>query len=93
MCLRVRLLCLNVNLRIFSYFTKNVIPTDGTYCHRWQELADAIKLPEMPFTNFYAIKEFSRVIPKESILHLSILNATRLMQFFEIDPSIKYIVM
>lgn len=73
----------------FSYFTQNVNPTDSTYCHRWQELADAIKLPEMPFTNFYAIKEFSRVIPKESILHLSILNATRLTQFFNIDPSVK----
>ena len=73
----------------FSYFTKNVIPTDGTYCHRWQELAEAIKLPEMPFTNFYVIKEFTRVIPKDSILHLSILNATRLTQFFDIDPSIK----
>lgn len=61
-----------------------MIPTDGTYCHRWQELAGAIKLPEMPFTNFYTIKEFSRVIPKDSILHLSILNATRLMQFLKL---------
>ena len=43
----------------------------------------------MPFTNFYVVREFSKVLPKNSILHLSILNSTRLMQFFDLDESIK----
>lgn len=59
------------------------------YLSLWQKLKDAIVLPEMPFTNFYTIGEFAKVIPRNSILHLSILNSTRLMQFFELDKSIK----
>ena len=42
----------------------------------------------MPFSNFYVAREFSKVIPNESILHTAILNSTRLMQFFKLDSSI-----
>ncbi len=62
---------------------------DGQYLQRWRRLAQSIRLPEMPFTNFYVIQEFCKVIPQNSILHLSILNSTRLTQFFELDGSIR----
>ena len=62
---------------------------DGIYLNSWKKVSNAIELPEMPFTNFYVSKEFSKVIPKNSTLHLSILNATRQMQFFNLDESIK----
>lgn len=60
----------------------------GTYLERWTSLAGAIQLPDMPFTNFSVIRDLAKVIPKNSILHLSILNSTRLMQFFPLDSSI-----
>lgn len=62
---------------------------DDDYLNTWRRLVESIKLPEMPFTNFYVAKEFAKVIPNNSILHLSILNATRQMQFFELDKSIR----
>ena len=64
------------------------VQTDHSYLNRWRALDNALVLPEMPFNNFYIVQEFSKQIPKESVLHTAILNSTRLMQFFELDPSI-----
>lgn len=59
------------------------------YLKKWKRLEKAISLPEMPFNNFYTVQEFAKVIPQNSLLHLSILNCTRLMQFFKLDASVK----
>lgn len=59
------------------------------YLKKWKRLEKAISLPEMPFNNFYTVQEFAKVIPQNSLLHLSILNCTRLMQFFKLDESVK----
>lgn len=75
-----------------DYFIKsmsNNYKSNGKYLEKWKELSTNIKLPDMPFTNFYVAKEFSKAIPKNSLLHLSILNATRQMQFFNLDESIR----
>ena len=58
------------------------------YLRKWKELEEAIVLPSMPFTSFYVVQEFSKVIPKDSVLHTAILNSTRLMQFYKLDDSI-----
>lgn len=62
---------------------------DGSYLNNWKKVSNAIKLPEMQFTNFYVCSKLAKNIPNDSILHLSILNATRQMQFFELDKSVK----
>ena len=59
------------------------------YLNKWKTLEQAIIMPDMPFSNFYITREFSKVIPNGSILHMAILNSTRLMQFFKLDSSIK----
>lgn len=61
---------------------------DTEYFDSWKRIENSIILPEMPFTNFYIMKEFLSRIPNNSLLHFSILNSTRLGQFFKIDPSI-----
>lgn len=58
------------------------------YLEQWKELEDALVMPEMDFTSFYVVKEFSKAIPNNAVLHTAILNSTRLMQFFKLDPSI-----
>ncbi len=67
----------------------NNYSADGKYYDKWKKINDLIKLPEMPFTNFYVTKCLAEAIPNNSTLHLSILNATRQMQFFDLDGSIK----
>lgn len=61
---------------------------DSGYLRQWKELEEILVLPEMDFTSFYAVGEFARAIPRDSVLHTAILNSTRLMQFFKLDPSI-----
>lgn len=59
------------------------------YLDAWRSVERSATLPdELPFTNFEVARRFSEVVPKDSILHLSILNATRIMQFFKLDESI-----
>lgn len=62
---------------------------DGEYLARWRQLEAAAVLPALPFTNFFVVDAFAGAIPKGSVLHLSILNSTRLMQFYRLDPSIQ----
>lgn len=64
------------------------IECNTDYLEKWKQLENALTIPKMDFTNFYVAQEFSKVIPKNAILHTAILNATRLMQFFKLDPSI-----
>ena len=64
------------------------VQADSNFLRRWKALEKALIFPEMPFSNFYIAREFSKVIPNNSIFHMAILNSTRLMQFFKLDPSI-----
>lgn len=47
-----------------------------------------LKIPEMPLSNTYISQRLSENIPKKSLLHMSILNSLRNMDFFELDKSI-----
>lgn len=58
------------------------------YLRQWKEIENALAMPEMDFTSFYVVQEFSKAIPNNAILHTAILNSTRLMQFFKLDSSI-----
>lgn len=74
--------------KMFSLMVGNVL-YDDSYLNKWKKIEDAAKLPEMDFTNFFAIGELAENIPDDSILHLSILNSTRLMQFYKLKTSVK----
>ena len=64
--------------------------TNGEYLKKWKEIESAAQLPQdMPWSNFYLAQEFSKIIPDNSLLHLAILNSTRLMQFFKLPSNIK----
>lgn len=64
--------------------------TDGSYLSLWKKIEEAARLPEtMPWGNFHTAREFANIIPDNSLLHLAILNSTRLMQFFRLPKSIK----
>lgn len=74
----------------FEQMLSDCTPTDGRYLQEWRAVYDAAKLPdEMPWSNFYLTREFAKVIPDNSLLHLAILNSTRLMQFFPLPSGVK----
>lgn len=75
-----------------SYFVDRISDTvrhaNGEYLRLWKKLNDSLAVRDLPFSNFSVVRDFSEEIPDNSILHLSILNATRLMQFFDLSDSI-----
>lgn len=76
-------------IRMTSLLSNDSQGFNGNYLHDLQEVERAASLPEeMPFSNFSVMRRFSEIIPSASILHLSILNSTRIMQFFKLDESI-----
>lgn len=52
-----------------------------------KEVGD-VKLPNLPLSNTYIASRVAQDIPKNSVLHLSILNSLRNMDFFNLDKSL-----
>lgn len=55
----------------------------------WKKRISEIKIGNLSFSNFSVIRDFCKVIPKNSILHASVLNSIRITNYFKIDESIK----
>lgn len=62
---------------------------DEEYYNAWQSALNSLVMPELPFSNFYVAQQVAKVIPKNSILHLAILNSTRVMQFFPLAEGVR----
>ncbi len=73
--------------KIVKYSDENENTLD--YYNSWHDLLNNIKLDLEKFSNLYVASKLAEKIPKNSILHLAILNSTRVMQFFKLDKSIK----
>jgi len=85
-------LTLIFNMKLDYYLNKMEgcsFKNDINYLNKLISINEKLYIPELKFSNFSVIKEFSKIIPNNSLLHLSILNSTRLMQFFDLNGSIK----
>lgn len=59
------------------------------YYEQWKQLADSVSIPEnLPFSNAYLAQQLHESLPKNSYLHLAILNSLRMWSLFPLDPSI-----
>ncbi len=75
----------------FRFFVNKApegIKNNRNYYNMWKDYADRAVYPEFPFSNSYAIKGLSTKLPDNAILHLGILNATRIMQHCPIPAGI-----
>ncbi len=62
---------------------------EGGYLKLWKRLEKAAVLPPLPYGQFYAVGALASMIPPESLVHVSILNAVRLMQFFPLAEGVR----
>lgn len=79
-------------LYFFNFFTEHSAEdwhNDEKYFKVWMDHMDALAIPDFPFSNIWAVREFSKLIPENSLLHLAILNSLRYMQFSELSPSVE----
>ncbi len=61
----------------------------NTYYSCWKQEREKIKIDDIDYSSLLIVKEISNIIPDNSILHLAILNSTRLMQFFDLPYTVK----
>lgn len=66
----------------FKFMLDNATGNDDvTYSKTIQKYVDSIKMPELPYSNNTVIRELASQIPDESILHLSINNSIRIVNY------------
>lgn len=75
-------------------FFKNVVENvdtknDNQYKNLWKYRMEEFVFPNFSFTNFFAINQLAKEIPQNSVLHLSVLDSIRLMNYVKVDKSIK----
>lgn len=73
---------------ILKYLPENN-PASGQYKAEWEKACASIQIPEFEFSNLYVASRLAKVIPENSVLHLAILNSTRVMQFFPLAKGVK----
>jgi len=76
----------------FRYFIDNSskeIKNDKKYYDAWKTCLEEVEYPEFAYSNLYIARELAKVIPEKSILHLAILNSTRIMQFFSLKKGVR----
>ena len=73
------------------FFSALAQKTETVKIDYYKELEDevaSISIPELPFSNTYVSHLLSRHLPKNSSLHMGILNSLRNMNFFALDDTI-----
>lgn len=75
----------------FNYFVtrSHQSKNNKEYYDLLKGYVDSVEFPEFPYSHVYAIKEVVEKIPTDSILHLSINNSIRIVNFFKLNPNIK----
>ena len=79
---------------VVSFFN-HYIPTEAeTSTKYFEECSARVEyalslIPELPLSNIWCAQTLSPRLPKNSTLHLAILNSLRSWNFFRIDPSIR----
>lgn len=61
---------------------------DAAYLHFWQDRLNKVRYPHLSFSNFSVIRDVVNAIPAESLVHTTILNATRLPNYQKMDESV-----
>ena len=76
----------------FRYYARESTKADKesnkAYYHQWNDAVNAIIPPVEGLSNFRIASELASAIPNDSYLDLGILNSVRVMQFFDLDPSV-----
>ena len=61
---------------------------DDSYRRSWKKRLEKVRYPKMQFSNFSVIRDIVDQIPKNALVHTSILNATRLINYTRMDSGV-----
>lgn len=72
----------------FFFSTLSDAKGDKPYYETVRTEISETKVPDLPLSNIYVSSKLSKRLPKNSWLHLGILNSLRSMNYFTLDPSV-----
>ena len=75
----------------FDYFAGEatvMMSNNKRYYDQWAAYKKQTVYPDFAFSNSYAIKALSKKIPAKSLMHLGILNSTRIMQHCQVAEGV-----
>lgn len=74
-------------MNFFEHYTSGIYNDNNIteYYEKWKNEYNKIKnkIPELPFSNIWIALQSASVLPKDSVVHLGILNSLRSWNFFE----------
>lgn len=77
----------------FEYYVncKDNSELDNSFFSEWKKEDEKIRknIPQIPFSNIWLAEQTSNKLPKDSILHLGILNSLRAWNYFEIPKDVE----
>ena len=76
-----------------QFFTSVSAVTDSTnndrYYACWKKRLDMMHFQHLEFTNLSVIRTFCNALPKNALLHTTVLDSIRMSNYAEMDPSIR----
>ncbi len=63
--------------------------SDGSYYNAWKVATDQFNIPEIEYSNLYAIKEMMKRIPAKANLNIGNSSPIRVSQYFDLDQDVK----
>ena len=59
------------------------------FSKNWERIIKLVQFPELEFTHFNTIKKFAEKIPENSLIHMSVLDAIRISNYFKLPSTTK----
>jgi len=77
--------------KFFEYYVKDKQKQENLFFQKWQDVDKAVRkqIPEIPFSNPWIAGQLNGNFPKNSVLHLGILNSLRSWNYYQAQPGIE----
>lgn len=63
--------------------------TDNAYFAKWQTITDSVVIPELAYSNMYAVQKVMNLMPANSNFNIANSTTIRIAQYFDLDDSIQ----
>lgn len=76
-----------------AYFFENMLgiqnsQNDMKYIEQWKKIENSITPIQAPWSSYHVIEKLAKSMPENTLVHLGILNSTRIMGLFDLPESV-----
>ena len=88
----VRKIYKTTTLEFLKNINKNIENNENyseEFSENWENIIRLVKFPELEFTHFNAIRKLTEKLPENSLVHMSVLDAIRISNYFKLPSTTK----